>query len=324
MRIQEIFQKVKSGEMILDPAGHSFNDNFLGVLQRYVDNANGAGDGGWRISDDESVEEVNRCMRDHFQRILDFDIKQEQHIGNDTSQDCFHCGQRLGWTLTGDKLQLRNYHQKNSNATFGELINHPIDYRCPWETIKPFCYDISVNSKLVFVNFFRFSDDTPEGKKYFNEYCVNYVQGRYNITQYKASCNVAYGQMTNTSIGVYLNDDKTSVIVGPSYHPAEVKDFETEREFEEAISKPLFEGYKMMGTICLDVWRWEATDIDTIEKNGCSIKSLEDERRDLVLLDVKHGVWSVQHNYDVISSDPDRNAEEKFGYIYSKFDFKKN
>lgn len=326
MKIIEIFEKVKSGDMILDSAGHSVNENFLRRLQHCFDNANGAGDGGWSKREGKSVEEVDRSMRDFHQRVLDYHLEQDEVITGsvDTSEVCFGCGQRLGWVLTGDKLQLRNYYRDNPEARFGgEFFNHPTDYRCPWETVKPFCYDINVNSKLVFVNFFRFSEDAPDGKKYLNEYSLNYTQGRYNITKYKSAHNVAYGQMTNTSVGVYVNDEKTSVIIGPAWHPAEYEEFETDEEWEKAISKPLFEGYKMVGTICLDVWRWEATDIETIEKNGSSLEKIQEERRDLVVLDVKHGLWAVQHNYDVIRCDPDDNAEEKFNYIYSRFDLKK-
>lgn len=329
MKVREICELVRSGEITLDYAGHRIALEKEELLERFDDNvelANGSNDGKWQSIDKpheketRTHEEINASMRDFYNRHLDFEIEQEGTLrwgGLHDHRSCFGCGEHLHWTLTGNKLQLRNHYEKDPKHKRGyDWVNHPIDYVCPYSVPKPIVGEIKIASRLLLANFFRF-DDAPEGKKYSDKYDLCTLAGRNAIAQFKSKeQNVAYGQMGNSSIGVYVNEAKDSVIIGPRYHPAEYEDYETTAEYESAVNTELFPGYTKVGEIDLQVWRWEAADLNTVGD-----KYEDANERDLVEIDVQHGDWTFQHNYDVIRQT--ENGEKDFNYIFAKLDLKK-
>lgn len=323
MKLREICEKLRSGEMTLDYAGHRIGFTLEKFLERYDDAvqlSNGSNDGKWKYDIDTPEEKlkIDTDMRNFYTRDLDRDIKQEDHLRYRLICDhrtCFGCGEALHWVLTGNKLQLRNYCAEDSDSRFGiKLVNHPIDYVCPYANPSPFIGKIKVCSSLVIANYFKLEEDCPKEESFSEKYSLNNVAGRYNIAKYKESKNIAYGQMGNMSIGVYLNKEKTSIIIGPSYHYAEYQEYETEEEYEKAINKPMFDGYEQVGLICLDVWRWEATDLKTLGD-----KSKYIDKGNSVTLKVKTGDWTFQHNYDIIR----QTDEDKFDYIFARLDLEK-
>lgn len=317
LTIREIAEAVRAGTMALELAGHQTNDTKKSFLAEYDDNvanANGKNDGKWS----DSSAEVDAGMREFFQHKLDFVVDQDAPltIMFDRSS-CFGCGKRLQWVLTGDKLQLRNYWQANPNerrGRGGEMVNYPVDYVCPFATPQPTKGEIKVTSRLLFANFFLEVEDSQEDEKHSEDWSLNNLAGRKRITEYKAERNVAYGQMGNMSIGIYINEAKDSIIVGPKYHPAEDEDYDTDEEYEKAMALPVFPGYELIGGICLDVWRWEATDLNTIGAENYDKVAERHGNRGMVEIDVPHGVWSFEHYYDTKS-----NANK---YIYAKLDLK--
>lgn len=312
MKFQEIAMRVKSGEITFDSFGHYVSkrckENFIKSFEDLIEYSNGKGDGKWSIRDDETIEKTNLGMREFYQRRLDNEIKENQSITSSyEAEHCSGCGERLQWVLNGDKLTLREFYNSEIQVPGvkwkGGFDLHPLDYRCPYENPKPFCGEIKVSSRLIFANFFREIEDSPEGQKYTEKWSLNNLIGRENITNYKCTKNVAYGQMSNMSIGIYVNENKDCIIVGPAYHPEENKGYETDEEYEIAISKPVFDGFEMIGSICLDVWRWEATDLATIGEENYD-KLVEDHgNRGIVEIDVKHGVWKFEHYFDRLNED---------------------
>lgn len=325
MNVREICERLRSGTIKLNYAGHRYGVTKELLLERYDDNvalSNGSNDGKWgRIKDEpENVDQINADMREFYTRYLDREIGQEDTLRWSNLHDhrvCFNCGQSLHWTLTGDELVLRNYFEEDPKHKRGyEWVNHPIGYTCPLADPKPYTGEITVTSPLVITNFFRM-DDTPEGQNYGEEYSLETIIGRMRRADFKAkNQNVAYGQMSNMSIAVYVNDSKDSIIIGPSYHPAEFGDYETDEEWERAMSVELFPGYTKLETICLDVWRWEATDLNTLQRHNIEL----DEDRDSVVIDAPHGVWKFQHNYDIIRRTKRGDGEKKFDYVFAKLE----
>jgi hypothetical protein len=312
MKIREICELVKEGKITLNEAGHSTNLNlkrFIDCYNDHIEKENGKYDGKWNGVTDE-------VMREHFKHTLDREVEQEDSLTFFSEQYCFGCGQRLKLVLTGDKLQLRQYFEYNKEyPTKSQFLNHPIDYVCPFSEIKPFTGEINVSSDLVFANYFDDCNfgDAPEGKQYSDEWSLNCVAGRYRIAEYKAKQNIAYGQMSNMSIGIYVNKDRDSVIVGPAYHPADYEEYESDEEYQKAASKPVFPGYKQVNkNIDLTVWRWEAADFKTIKESY--------KKDEMIRLKVKHGTWLFQHNYDTLRKGLD---EKDIGYVFAKFDLKK-
>lgn len=328
MKVREILEAVRSGEITLDFAGHKTSQDQAELLERFdhcVNYANGGNDNQWQSikkedATPEAIAKINADMRDYFQRGLDLEIGQEdslRYVNLGDHWECHCCGEHLHWTLTGNKLQLRNHIIQDKSKLCGiDFANRPVDYVCPWGVPKAIVGEIKIASRLLLGNFFRF-EDAPEGKKWSDEYSLNHLAGRNEITQYKASNhNVAYGQMGNMSIAVYVNDAKDSVIIGPSCHPAEYEDYETDAEYKAAVEKPLFPGYTLVGEISLEMWRWEATDLNTIGDKYEEVKE-----RDLVEIDVQHGDWTFQHNFDAIRQT--RDGEKDFDYIYARLDLKR-
>lgn len=329
MKVREICEKLRSGEMTLDFAGHYIGIDLNRLLERYdeqLELENGSNDGKWSTDDHQTIEQRNQSMREFFKKGLDREVSEEQSgfkCLHDLRQ-CSNCGESLHWTLTGNKLQLRNHYVEDSSARLGiRDENYPVDYICPYNKPKPFESQIEIRSKLLFANFFISIEDTTDSKKYSKEYSLESVAGRYGIASYKANQNVAYGQMTNTCIGIYLNEAKDSVIIGPRLHPAEYGDYDTDQEYEDAMSKPLFPGYEMVGELGLDVWRWEATDLLTLEKTGVSLEQLHEQHacRGVVEIDVRHGIWRFQHNEDVVRVTGD---EKQFNFVYARMDLESN
>jgi hypothetical protein len=340
MKIRDICELLRSGEITLDYAGHRINVDEKYLLERYDDSVsleNGSNDGKWSISKEEdatpeAIAISNARMRDFYKSSLDYEVEQEDTLRWGRLHDakaCFNCGEHLHWTLTGNKLQLRNYYEVDQKHKRGhDWVNHPIDYVCPFKDPKPFVSKIKIESQLLIANYFRHarlaeSDeviellDTPKGKEYSDEYALDTFAGRYRIAEHKAKQNIAYGQMGNMYVSIYINVAKDSIIIGPNFHPAEFKDYSSDTEYEEAMSKPLFDGYEKIGEISLDVWRWEATDLNTLQKYGLTLESLLE---DSVVVDVPHGTWSFQHNYDIIRR---LGNEEHFNYVYAKLDLDK-
>jgi hypothetical protein len=312
LKIRQICEKLLSNEMTVDNAGHYTGYDLKYILERYEDYLKlsaGSNDGKWNLRDGKSVEEINESMRKFYQSRLDQELEQEDYIiGFLDGTQCFNCGQYLKYVLTNNKLQLRNYLDYDSN----KFVNHPANYVCPFNKPEIFKGKINVSDKLYFVNFINEILDAPEGEEYDNKYSLNTIAGRYAIGRYKLEHNVAYSQ-TGASIGIYLNKEKTSIIVGHDCHPAEYGSYESDEEYYEAISKPVYAGHEKVGEISLQVWRFEATDLTTINKNKAVIP------KDYCELDVPHGTWLFE-NYSEINPKSVLAIENEFDCV-SKFTF---
>ena len=305
MNVQQICEAIRAGTITLNMAGHRVNgdtERFLKHYDDYVSLAAGSNDGKWSNRQDEPTDLVDTRMREFHQQRLDRNVEQEAHIGSFTDGEyCFGCGEKLNWSLTGDTLQLRSHWMLVEGKRFGDFVNYPANYVCPFAVPRPTTGEIYISSRLIFANYFRHIEDAPEADKHSDEWSLNNEAGRLRITNYKAARNVAYGQMGNMSIGVYVNKAKDSIIIGPAYHPAEYGEFDSDAEYKAACDLPVFPDHELVETISLAVWRWEAADLNTIGQAG-----YDQARKDsdgMVELDVQHGIWTFEHRYRVIRDD---------------------
>lgn len=304
MNLREIAAKLRSGELTLDTAGHRTNqwtsilEQLLGRIDKDVAMGQGQNDGKWgELRDTENIDEVNARMRNFYNRRLDVDVEQEDIVVTGEREHCSGCGKNMNWVLTGNKLQLRNYFDKEAN----DLLNYPVDYICPYSKgsiQNPTRGEIQVNSSLIISNFFNFSD-CPDELEYTEEWSLCNLVGRENITRYKATThNVAYGQMSNMAIGVYVHPNGRSIIIGDAFLQDTIaeKMNMTDEEYENADweTMSMIDGHKLVDTISLAVWRWEATDMKTIGKSR--LKKLN---RDFVEVPVEHGIWQFEHYFDL-------------------------
>ena len=296
MKFKEICESIKSGLISLEYAGHRTNNDPKEFLRHYeyiVSMANGAGDGKWELRG-RSLKSANDQMRNHFQRKLDLEVEPENlwdlHSVLADRTFCRGCGRSLGWVLSGNQLQLRSYWNGD------DTVSLPKDSFCEFMNPAPIKGEIKVSSRLIIANYFEGIRDEPQDKEHDPEWSLNHIAGCKRITEYKASKNVAYGQMGNMGIGIYVNKAKTSIIIGPGYHPAEEGDC-TEKEYKAVIKKPVFEGHKLAGKLSLAVWRWEAADTNTIPES--CLKTLGS---DYVGIDVPYGLWIFEHYYETKSN----------------------
>jgi hypothetical protein len=288
--IREIGRLVKSGEILFDTCGHDVRgkEEFLRYYDDTVANGNGAKDGHWNKEGKmDGIDDAR--MREHFNRKLDWEIEFEESIDSDTDwkQVCRGCGDQLGLVYSEGRIALREYYDPTANGVTGDFKSHPLDYRCAFERHATISGTINVDSPLIFANIFREFPDTPEGQKYKRGWDLSSRKGRSNITKHKSEVhNVAWGQMTNTSIGIYVHPDNNSVIIGePS--PEEQDDYE---EGEDTA----IEGHEFKGDISLGVWRWEAAPLSVVK--DCLKEASKYHGH--VQVEAKHGIWDFEHYYD--------------------------
>jgi len=302
MTLQEILEGIKAGTIAVDFYGHSpyeALERIISDYERNVDNANGAGDGGWGKHDEEPAEDWDKRMRKHFQQKLDSEYEPGEDMFDMPQMDCYHCGLMLYWVFDGDRISLRrHWNEKDWVST---------EDRCEFETLKPMVTSIKTDGNLVFTNFFR-CEDSEEGKKYTSKYNLNSIGGRQNIAAYKAkNHNIAYGQMGNMSVGVFVNEAGDSIIIGNPYVADEFIDGLSEEEYEKVSSEKDYEelsvidGHKMVGSISLAVWRWEAGDKEKLGPLYDEVK--EREYTDIVEVKCAPGEWEVIHYFDIAGRD---------------------
>ena len=285
--LREICEKLRSKEIILDKMNHSVNCELKRMLEIYdhkVALSNGLNDGKWGES-----EITDAGMREHFSKELNREINQEDTINSLSDRlDCRNCGERLQWVFSGKKLKLKNYIYDDSKMDHLDLRNHKCDFTKP----EPHAGIIQITNKLVFGNYFREFGDTPKELEFDKHWSLSSFAGRNKITNHLCRQNIAFGQMSNMSVTIYVHSSKESIIIGPDDEK--------------------YDSYKKLGTISLAVWRWQATDLDTLGKRNYD-KIKKDQ--DLIAVDVPYGAWKFTHYFDLPNFE--KNYDQN---IYSKFE----
>jgi hypothetical protein len=137
--------------------------------------------------------------------------------------------------------------------------------------------------------------DCPKEEEHTQKWSLNHSAGIVNITKYKSEKqNIAYGQMGNMSVGIFAHPNKKSIIVGNAY--------QNETDEENKIDYVINE-HKFLGRISLDVWRWEATDFNTLGQETYNKVLKENKKyRGMVEVEVEHGVWLFECYYETRTS----------------------
>lgn len=306
MKFRDIMEKVKAKEISLDDRGHRLSsrtrDRLIAQYDRMVAFAGGAHDGKWTLHDREDGATTDARMRKHFARKLDKDSDEDDGVlfQCDDGEYCDGCGRTLRWVLDGRQLTLRHYFDGD------DFQMYPPEFRCRFAVPRPTRGRIKVAGTLIFANIFRHVEDCPPEEKYKQPWSLNHHLGRENITRYRAGQNVAYGQMGNMSIGVFVHPDKKSIIVGDKYvadrRMEEMTEGEADKADYEALS--VIDGHRLVGGVSLEVWRWEATDLNTL---GESRYRKMKKEKNIVEVAVPHGEWEFIHYYDTETS-PDENV----------------
>lgn len=304
MTFRDICAKLKTGEMTFDPCGHPlsshYHERFIERFDEMVANEGGANDGKWNsLKDGEDPAETNARMREFYSKKLNHDVAEDESLEwCIENEECRGCGIQLKWVLNGNRLTLRSYFAGDDFKLYAP------DYLCRFAVPKPTTGEIAVSSKLIFANFFRLIEDCDKKDEHTPPWSLSHASGREKITAYKAERNVAYGQMGNMSVGIFLHPDRKSIIVGDQYVAERLMEDMTEDQIEQADHEALsvIDGHKLVGSIILDVWRWEATDFNTLGAAEYKKVKKENKNRGLVEVEVEHGVWKFEHFYDTSTS----------------------
>lgn len=277
LKFETIINGLKNGSITIDFAGHNndienarFREELIERAQSYIDFSH------------KMLHETEHTI---FSIFLNEPIKLGEAIDKLCQASkfyCFKCGRQASYVL-------KDARTLTIGLSYGQEGQKDTNNVCPIsDTTKSFSYEITVNSgKLVFVNYF---DDRKKDKngeeieilepknKYSEEFSLNSLQGRINITKHYAKQNIAYGQMGNMTIGIFKNKTGDKIIIGD---PARKK----------------IKGLSLVDSISLGMWRWMAADQALIKK--LKIKP----RGGIVTLDVPNGTYKVTNYFDFFEDE---------------------
>lgn len=289
------------------PTAERFKQKFLEDYKHLYDGSRGKFDGTWSKDKGKSIEDTNKGMRNFYSLDVNRKFKAGDVImSRSDDSKCSCCGKGFDIVLRDvDTITIAPGYFMREAGDFNLVCDFP---KGPTHSEG----EIKVASDLVFANFFRpLKSDAPKGKEYSDEFSLSTFAGRRGITSWKAkNQNVAYGQMGNMSLSVWVNEDKDHIVLTESY-------IETAKK-EKTLADM---GMKQVGKdISLAVWRWEATDVKTLEaaakkKMPAIKKDMKEDYKDVVVVPVKRGRWKFNHYYD---TSPDPKRGELFIYAELK------
>lgn len=332
-KLAEILDRVLAGTIEVDVCGHQINDP-VAAMRRWYEHqkayAAGKGDGKWDTRPDQTPEQIDASMREHYQRDLEHEVLPGEPLAYTSMENyCFGCGGSYRFALRDDRLELRYYwNSRVPNNRPPGLFNssglgrHLVDENdCAFSVPKPYGGEIEVGSGvLVFANYFPgLEADSPPDEEHAAEWSLNCLAGRARRCKWKAEQqNVAYGQMGNMSVGIFAHPDKKSIIVGRSGLSGIRECRLSEAQYDAltdgdraALSR--LEDHELRGEISLAVWRWEAADMERLGSNY--EKLVADPYRDHVAVDVLRGRWKFTHYYDAES-----DTEGEHGDVYARLE----
>lgn len=232
-------------------------------------------------------------------------------IKDDEKGYCWDCGGRFNFILANENTLTvidQIYRYNFLKGKYGNDFDSSQAHRFKIDDI-PMC-DVDSNikktgivthidvpsGKFIITNHFGKNDDIydPEDDRIGYE-SINALSGRIKLAGVLADKDIAYGQMGNMSIDVYVNESGTEIIIGDGYY------YDGNQEDVRS-----FEGFKNIGSISLSVWRWQAADKEILERFNYPIPEnleegevVDNESIDYALLNIKPGRWKVEHFYDV-------------------------
>jgi hypothetical protein len=278
-------------------------------------------------------EDVQKGLEYHKQSIFHFENTKlkagDSAAGSrDRNFHCFKCGEDF-------PLVLLSATEIGVGPNWKMQAARKTDCTCPFpKGMRPVTIRFNVpTGKLVFANFFddRKTTDKKEddcdcyaserdGKTTMEVFepkdkwksSINDFIGRVKLMKHYASkFNIAYGQMGNMSIGIYVNRTGDKIIIG--CHCPE--DCDEDRKMVKQWKRYKKQGFKMVGELSLEMWRWMACDKSILDQYQIPLKE-EGDRYGVHTVEVKKGKWKMTHRYDSdLGSDDD--------FVYSVLEFVK-
>jgi len=293
-------------------------------------------------NDTKKIGHPRRTLENHKRNVIFYEqrkmIAGDRPIDRSDGHHCFKCGNNYPFIII-DKETIGigpNYKMEDKGET---------DCTCVFsDGMKPQTIQFDVpTGVLVFSNFFDYRKPTTKSQKecdcYVNEnredpsknemeifepkdkwageWSINEFLGRVNyMKHYAEKFNIAYGQMGNMSIGIFVNKEKNEIIIGNPY----AEDYEDEEDENEETQENCLNclqehqkykkmGFKQIATISLEMWRWMAADKSILDKYEIPLKE-ENDLFGIKTVKVKKGKWEMTHYYD-------SDEGKRDGFVYS-------
>jgi len=330
MNIQEIFEKLKAGKIKVNGCKHNAYHDLAEHVERqlhwYLKHQS-------ECAKAVETNDTSRDLKSDARMVAYYDRKltMEYEVGEyllDGSIDmiCQYCDANLYAVLTEqDTLSLIGSTKYWKLASeFG--IKHEFKLKTEEAPIcesailveaKMLTADIEVPSgELIFVNFFH-KDELYEDPVNYRKPSICSLLGRDTLMQYLAGKNVGYGQMSNMSVNIYSNEndeivvassnmgedwddedqEDPKVIPGDDYYTQDRADYIVNENIERKKFKDEIEakGFKNLGNISCEVWRWMCADKQVLVESG---EDLEKKHESLVTCNVTPGTWHIEHYFD--------------------------
>lgn len=277
MNIKEFYKLLSEDKIEINDNHHAFDlGHFIERIEQDIEHHENM----FFIHKDE---EIGKYYKEWLTKeIGKFDII---HFYSDMR--CHYCGKVLNMVYLGDnKIIMVDSKIAKQHSEDGSLSDY-IHTLCPMiDNVNKEYLEANIyvkNGQLVFDNCFKNSliNDFDKDKRYKDDTNICYINGRNNLMQHLASRNVGYGQTGNMSVGVFVSEDRKTILI--AHYDAEI------------------EGYKKVGEISCDIWRWQCADTSVLEKYGETID--EDFMDDNIVIDVPKGEWNIKHYYDFMSDE---------------------
>jgi hypothetical protein len=268
--LQEIYDKVKSGEITIDYRGHGPND-LKYMFEREEKN----------FKEDlvNGNEERIKNAKDNLSRRTE--IGKWIWGGHCGSGQCFLCDHHINYVLKDEKTIGIITSDSRWDLVEGKKLTEEHLLKCEGEELsKTKCLTAEIQAptgQIAIQNYFDTEEiyELPKEVRY-ERPTINCLLGRDRLMQYLASKDVGYGQMGNMSIYIYANSEEILVIDENDERP------------NKKLKVYLKQGkYKKLGEISLRVWRWMCADVSVLEKYG-------EKPKDIVAT-VQPGTYIVEH-----------------------------
>lgn len=294
----DILEKVLSRDIKIDPKGHSSlhlskNDDsmFKHPPIDYFRRLKNFRDIHLEISETRS-ENTSKELQ-NFYDVMDSKLYKPgemiSRMDMEGSYQCMGCGKQLRPILINENIiSLISY--GDIEKITGDRYNKNIDIDkipvCEATSIKDkSIHHIKVNSNfLIFTDMFRSKELNIDGE-------LNSLLERIETANKLAELNIGMGTMTNTSVEILKNIDGTKILI-----------VECGKRFK---------GYKYVGSVCCDVWRWMCVGSDLAIKHIENIPSelkegfIDIDNIHYTIANIKPGLWTIEHYFDIVGDRKD-------------------
>lgn len=264
---KKLYDGLISGEITIDENGH---DPFYGWGPKSMLESMGRKINFW----DNESSMAKKGFKWSDEIITDHVRDTDKHIaGIERDSPCSKCGKHLGWIYNHEEKKIVCVvAELNSEGGIKDWFYEYEEGRCELEHNHPQTFEFEVKEEIIFANFFRDHmekfDEEEKNRKY-DYYSLNHEAGRRRLVEYHAKDNIGYQQLGNTSIEIFLSEDKTEILViEENYifdedYVSEEGDKGMEYSAQEEIPKL---GYKYCGRVSCDMWRYMFGNVSEVKE----------------------------------------------------------